>query len=143
MPNRRIHDNIFIAHEAFHGLKHKVKGTVGAMAIKVDIQKAYDTADWSFLMLVMRKIGFSSKWIMLINSCVTIVNCSILIKGRVSQSFQPSRGLRQGDPLSPYLYLLVSNCLSRMFGQAATSSEFKGYKIARHCATLTHLLFCR
>ena len=73
------------------------------MAIKLDMEKAYDRVHWGFLRRVLFKMGFHELWIKRVMKCVTSVKYSVLINGKPSAWFCPSRGLRQGDPLSPYL----------------------------------------
>ena len=79
------------------------------MAVKLDIiSKAYDRAEWNFLKKVMERMGFNEKWINLIMNCITIVTYFVLINGVAHGYITPTRGLHPGDPISPYLFLLVS-----------------------------------
>ncbi|BFG37610.1 hypothetical protein CerSpe_238840 [Prunus speciosa] len=82
------------------------------------MNKAYDRIEWDFLELIMQKMGFAFSWIQLVMSCVTIVQLAMLLEGHPGRSFKPSRGLRQGDPISPYLFLFVSEVLSLMIQKA-------------------------
>ena len=111
------------------------------MTLKLDMNKAYDRVEWDFLEVVISGLGFNGKWINWTMKCVKKVTYSLIINGKPSNSFSPSRGLRQGDPLSPYLFLFVVDVLSRSLQRGMLSGLIKGIRIGRHCPTLSHLLF--
>ncbi|KAM1965619.1 hypothetical protein ACFX15_045929 [Malus domestica] len=111
------------------------------MGIKLDMNKAYDRVEWDFLETVMEHLGFQRRWIAMVMQCVKTVEFSILINGRPGRAFKPSRGLRQGDPLSPYLFLIISEVLSLLISKAVQQGFLEGLKISASGPVLSHLLF--
>ncbi|CAN6555765.1 unnamed protein product [Malus baccata var. baccata] len=141
VAERQIQDNIGIAHELFHFLKTRKARSQFELGIKLDMQKAYDRVEWDFLMAVMEKMGFEDRWRKLILGCISSVNFSILLNGQPGLKFAPSRGLRQGDPLSPYLFLLVSEVLSLLIQQACDRKRIKGVQMNPLGPSISHILF--
>ncbi|KAL0010115.1 hypothetical protein SO802_005223 [Lithocarpus litseifolius] len=139
--NRLITDNILVAYESLHFMNNMRTGKTGYMAVKIDMSKAYDRAEWVYLENVMRKMGFSEKWIGLIMVCIKTVTYSILVNGEPQGLIQPTRGIRQGDPLSPFLFLLCTKGLHGLIQQSVRMRELKGLSISWHGPRLTHLLF--
>ncbi|XP_010501979.1 PREDICTED: uncharacterized protein LOC104779321 [Camelina sativa] len=140
VEGRLIMDNILIAQEMFHGLRtSSCKGKF--MAIKTDMSKAYDRVEWSFIENLLRKFGFCEKWISWVMWYVTSVQYKVLLNGQPHGSILPSRGLRQGDPLSPYLFILCTEVLIANFRKAERSKLIIGIKVSIACPAVSHLLF--
>ena len=140
LQGRSIHDNSILAHEIFHSMKKK-KGNGGLMAIKLDMEKAFDRMEWSFLLRIFSLLGFSPKWLQLVEQCISTASFSILLDGSPFGMFISSRGLRQGDPLSPFLFILGSEALSRLIVRAENHGFINGIKISRDSPRISYLLF--
>ena len=136
--NRQILDGVLIANESLRWLKkRKIPGTL----IKLDFQKAYDSVNWNFLKLVMEKLGFGRTWIRWIMNCVTSASMSILLNGSPLKPFKMERGLRQGDPLSPYLFILVSEALVCLLKKAEDMNMIQAVHIGKEKVSMKHLQF--
>ena len=125
--DRLISDNIMVASETLHCLQRYNSGSHGYMAIKLDMSKAYDRVEWLCLEGIMRKISFNEGWINLIMVCVSTVSYSVLVNGDPSGLIHPTRGIRQGDPLSPFLFLLCTEGLNGMIKKAERMGISKGF----------------
>jgi len=114
---------------------------LGYMAVKLDMSKAYDRVKWIFSEEVMRRMGFNEKWIALIMTCVKTMSYLVLVNGEPKGLIQPSRGIRQGDPLSPFLFLLCTEGLNSLIVKAEREGFIHGFSLNRGGSKLTHLLF--
>ena len=94
------------------------KGKKGTMALKLDISKAYDWVEWPFLQKIMEKMGFPARWIERVMSCVTTPSFSILVNRKPHDMIHPSRGIHQGDLLSPYLFLICVEGFTALLAKA-------------------------
>lgn len=139
MLGRRGLDNIIIAQELIHSLDNK-KGKGGFMAIKVDFAKAYDHLEWSFIHKV-KAFHFPQMLIDLIMSCVSTTNISVLFNGRKLDSFKPLRGIRRGDPLSPYLFILCMKHLGSFIEKECIAKGWSPMKASRDNVEISHLFF--
>ncbi|KAL0430488.1 UNVERIFIED_CONTAM: putative mitochondrial protein [Sesamum radiatum] len=111
------------------------------MNLKLDISKAYDRVEWPFLWEVMGKLGFSSVFIDLVMLCVSSVSYSFVLSGSQFGSITPQKGLRQGDPLSPYLFLLCTESLCSLFREADAHDIIPGVAVCRGAPRISLLLF--
>lgn len=110
---RRGVDNAIIVQELIHTIG-RTKGKRGVMAVKIDLEKAYDKIEWSFIREMLTLFNYPENLVKLIMSCVTLVSTSLLFNGGRLDPFLPSRGIRQGDPLSPYLFILCMEFLGHL-----------------------------
>eukprot|EP00253_Pinus_taeda_P009681 PITA_09681 len=128
VPKRQIMDNVILVQEAIHSsLQRKEKG----MVIKLDMENAFDRVSHQFLMVVLQKFGISNKFINIIMECISNPWIAPLINGRPSSYFRSSRGLRQGCPLSPFLFIIMAETLSIHLENQRKKGEITGISIAR------------
>jgi ribonuclease HI len=141
IPGRLITDNVLLAFEALHTMDSRLSGKEGYMALKLDMSKAYDRVEWDFLEMIMRRLGFDERWVFLVMTCVRTVKYAVLVNGQAYGEIIPSRGLRQGDPLSPYFFILCAEGLSLALQRGEQSGGFTGLPITRGGTRLNHLFF--
>lgn len=141
VSGRLISDNIIIAHELVHSLRTNEKTAKDWMEIKTDMSKAYDRVEWNFLEVLMKKMGFDRIWIRWIMACVNSVTFSVLLNGNSHRFIRPERGIRQGDPLSPFLFILCAEALVSRLNSSVRSGYLHDIKLAERCPSVHHLLF--
>ncbi|KAJ7949853.1 Ribonuclease H [Quillaja saponaria] len=140
IPGRQTSDNIVVVQEILHSFRQR-KSNLGGYIWKIDLEKAYDRVKWDFLNEVLVEMGLLSKWISLIMTCVSSVSMTVLWNGEKTSNFKPERGLRQGDPLSPYLFGLCMEKLNHMIQDSVANSEWTPVKTSRAGLTISHLFF--
>ncbi|XP_075654704.1 uncharacterized protein LOC142624852 [Castanea sativa] len=141
VSNKLITDNILISFETLHYMKTKRWGNTTHMALKLDMSKAYDRVEWDYLEALMFKMGFHPRWVNLVMVGISSVSYSVIMNGVASGYIKPSRGIRQGDPLSPHLFLLCSEGFTALIRNAAQTNRLHGIRISRNAPRITHLLF--
>lgn len=104
-------------------MKTTCTGKTSFMALKLDMSKAYDGVEWIFLEQIILRMGFREAWVALIMECITTVSYSILVNGEPKGLIKPSRGLRRGDPLSPYLFLFCAEGLNAILRRVVLNGE--------------------
>ena len=110
-------------------------------ALKLDMMKAYDRLEWPYLKAIMQKLGFAQVWIDTVMNMVSTVSFSVLFNGERLEAFRPTRGIWQGDPISPYLFLIAAEGLSCLLKTSSQSSLLAGVKVAPTAPAVNHLLF--
>ncbi|KAL4318837.1 hypothetical protein GQ457_18G015900 [Hibiscus cannabinus] len=137
-PGKQITDCSLIANEIIDYTKRR---GLSGVVFKVDFRKAYDSVDWAFLIFVMKKMGFGSRWCSWIQDCISSTMISVLVNGSSTKSFNISRGLRQGCPLSPILFNLVAEALSSLLHKAVSCGLFNGIQVGNDSVEISHLQF--
>lgn len=141
VPGRRGVDNTIIIQELIHSIGRS-KGKKGYMAIKIDLEKAYDKIEeWGFIRDMLARFNFPSNLSDPIMSCISSVSTSLLFNGGKLELFFPSRGIRQGDPLSPYLFILCMEFLGALIEDKCNSKLWVPVTASRSGLAFSHLFF--
>jgi hypothetical protein len=140
VSGRNITENIVIAQEMLHNMT-RIKSKVGFFVIKVDLSKAYDRLDWDFIHKILVEVKLPIEMINIIMNCVTSVKSNVLWNGARSEFFPPQCGVRQGDPMSPYLFVLCMDKLSHLIVEAIEDGKWKPMRAGRNGPLISHLMF--
>ena len=140
VKGRQILDSVLITNEC---LDSKLKSGVPGVLCKLNVEKAYDHVNWDFLIYMLDRCGFHEKWRRWVFFCISSVKFPILINGTPCGFFESSRGIRQGDPLSPLLFVIVMNAFSKMLDKAVRDGLMSGFRVGPtgNSLQVSHLLF--
>ncbi|XP_031111997.1 uncharacterized protein LOC116015970 [Ipomoea triloba] len=140
VPGRQILDNILVYQEMLHSMRLK-QGNSGYMMLKIDLEKTYDRLDWGFIRDTLSDVGFNEKWTKNIMCRVESSTLKILWNGKQLDEIIPSRGIRQGDSISPYIFVLCMERLSHIIKNEMQKGNWKGVRPSRYGPQLCHLFF--
>jgi hypothetical protein len=141
VPGRLISDNTIVAYEMSHFMRRRRSEKKCYMAVKLDMSKAYDRVEWSFLEATMLRLGICAPYVENVMKCVRSVSYRFKVNGNITETIIPGRGLRQGDPISPYLFLLCAEGFSALIQDAEEREKINGIKLAPGAPSVNHLLF--
>lgn len=135
---KQILDGVLIANEV---IDHWKKSRVGRLILKIDFEKAYDCVNWKFLLDMLSKFGCGERWCRWIRACISTSSLSILINGSPTEEIFPQKGLRQGDPISPFLFNVVVEALNIMMERVKEGGFIKGIVVGNNGVNISHLQF--
>ncbi|RVW86011.1 Transposon TX1 uncharacterized 149 kDa protein [Vitis vinifera] len=138
VQGRQILDMVLIANEI---VDEKRRSEEEGVVFKIDFEKAYDHVSWDFLDHVLEKKGFSPRWRKLMSGCLSMVSYVVLVNRNTKEWVKAFRGLRQDDPLSPFLFTFVADVLSRMLLRAEERNLLEGFRVGRTKTRVSHLQF--
>lgn len=130
-----------LAHRLLHSLNKHKKGKKEKISVKLDMSKAYNRVEWPFIKVVMKALGFGDGQIWLVSSYISSFRYSLLMNGQPGKNFTLSRGLRQRDHLSPYLFFMCAKSFSSLIINVKRNDEVQGMLVAKGVTSINHLLF--
>lgn len=138
LPGRLLAENVLLATDLVNGYNNQNKSHRGML--KVDMWKAFDSVKWDFILASLRALAIPESYINLISQCLTTASFSVSVNGATGGFFKSSRGIRQGDPLSPYLFVLSMECFSRFLLSRYEEGNI-GYHPRKENLKISHLIF--
>jgi len=138
LNGRNLGDGVVVINEIMDFAK---KSNLECLILNVDFEKAYDSVDWGFLVYMMERVGMCSKWISWMKACVCGGSMSVLVNGSPTEEINIQRGLKQGDPLTPFLFLLVAEGFSGLMCNAVRLNYFEGFKVKEDGKVYSHLQY--
>lgn len=138
---RLIFYNIFLTTELMTFIHHVSKGKSSWGALEIDMAKAYDRVSWNFLAVVLRWMNFPTRLVDYITQCVTTTSFSLLLNRKISSNINVNKGLKQGDPLSPYLFIICMNVFSCLMMDAKKINRCQGIQFVRRGPSISHLMY--
>ncbi|KAH9666673.1 reverse transcriptase domain-containing protein [Citrus sinensis] len=142
VPGRHITENIIIAQEVIHTMRRKSR-KIGQMLIKVDLEKAYDRLSWDFIFETLCEAGIPSDLIRITMDCITSASIQILWNGECTEEFVPSRGIRQGDHISLYIFVLCIERLNHGIHRAVNTGTWRPIRLSKRSTLITHVFFTK
>lgn len=127
ISGRQIQDGVVVLTELVDLARINKKSVI---VLKVDFEKAYDNVNWNFMLYMLRRCSFGAKWLSLIKACVCKSSMSVLVNGSPTKYFVVEEGLKQGDPLSPFLFTIVTEGLERLIAKAKAGESFNGFCVS-------------
>ncbi|XP_058786284.1 uncharacterized protein LOC131660936 [Vicia villosa] len=125
IKKRNIMDGVVVVNELMDLAKRDRRS---CLIMKVDYEKAYDSVSWNYLRFMMKSMGFGCKWQKWMEACVFVSSMAVIVNGSSTNDFKVERGLRQGDPLSPLLFVIAMEGLTRLMEKAVETGDFKGFQ---------------
>lgn len=141
VSNRLIHYNAIMGFEGQHCMKKNKFNNGDRLALKLDMSKAYDRVEWVFVEEMILKLGYIKEWVVKLMKCITSVSFSILVNGEVKGKIIPTKGLRQGDPLSLFIFLFCAKALSCMIQEAEIEKIITGLTFGKRGLQVSHFFF--
>lgn len=140
VPGHQGCDNFTVCQEVAHSLRH-TKAKKGGMIIKLDLEKAYDRLEWSFVEESLIDASVPRKLVSVIINILQRSTCKLLWNGETTETIKPTRGLRQGDPLSPYIFVICMERFSRWIHREVDRGKWRPLKVSRGGTAVSHLFF--